>query len=88
MKSSSQVIIQHFNCSSMGTQFNFLTYGLDEDFFSSAKTFIINELERIEQKFTRYNDESEISKINKLAVSEPVPTDAETISLLALCKEY
>lgn len=88
MKSSSQIIIQHFNYSSMGTRFNFLTYGLDEAFFSSAKTFIINELERIEQKFTRYNDNSEISKINKLAVTEPVPTDAETISLLALCKEY
>jgi thiamine biosynthesis lipoprotein len=68
----------------MGTRFNFLTYGLDEVFFSSAKTFIINELERIEQKFTRYNDESEISKINKLAATEPVPTDAETLSLLAL----
>ena len=88
MKSSSPIIIQHFNCSSMGTRFNFLTYGLDEAFFSSAKTFISNELERIEQKFTRYNDNSEISKINKLAAMEPFPTDSETISLLALCKEY
>jgi len=88
MKSSSQVIIQQFNCSSMGTRFDFLTYGLDEAFFFSAKIFIINELERIEQKFSRYNDESEISKINKLAAREPVSTDAETLSLLALCKEY
>lgn len=88
MKPSSSVVIQYFNCSSMGTRFDFLTYGMDEGFFASAKTFIINELERIEQKFSRYNDQSEIFRINKLAATEPVPTDSETIALLALCKEY
>jgi thiamine biosynthesis lipoprotein len=72
----------------MGTRFDFLTYDLDEDFFSSAKTFIINELERIEQKFSRYNEASEISKINKLSATESVTTDPEIILILALCKEY
>ena len=88
MEPSSSVVIQYFNCSSMGTRFDFLTYGLDEGFFASAKTFIINELERIEQKFSRYNDQSEICRINKLAATEPVTTDLETIALLVLCKEY
>ena len=88
MKSSSSIVIQYFNCSSMGTRFDFLTYGLDEDFYLSAKTFIINELERIEQKFSRYDKKSEISRVNKLAASEPVTTDSETIALLNLCKVY
>ncbi|MDP4292059.1 MAG: FAD:protein FMN transferase [Bacteroidota bacterium] len=72
----------------MGTQFNFLTYGVDEDFFASAKIFISNELERIEHKFSRFDEESEIYRINKLAATETVTTDAETISLLTLCQEY
>ena len=88
MKSSSSIVIQYFNCSSMGTRFDFLTYGQDEDFFASVKIFIINELERIEQKFSRYDERSEIFRINKLAVKEPVTTDSETIALLVLCKEY
>lgn len=88
MEPSSSIVIQYFNCSSMGTRFDFLTYGLDEGFFASAKSFIMNELERIEQKFSRYNDQSEICRINKLAAAKPVPTDSETIALLTLCKEY
>jgi len=81
-------IIQHFNCYSMGTRFDFLTYGLDEGFFLSAKTFILNELERIEQKFSRNDEKSEIYKINTLAATEIVKTDFETVSLLELCKDY
>ena len=88
MKSSSSIVIQHFNCSSMGTRFDFLTYDQNEDFFASAKTFILNELERIEQKFSRYDEKSEIFRINKLAAMEPVVTDPETIALLLRCKEY
>ena len=88
MESSSSIVIQYFNCRSMGTRFDFLTYGLDEGFFSSTKTFILNELERIEQKFSRYNEQSEIFRINQLAATEPVTTDSETIALLSLCKEY
>ena len=88
MESSSSIVIQYFNCRSMGTRFDFLTYGVDEGFFSSAKTFILNELERIEQKFSRYNEQSEIFRINQLAATEPVSTDSETIALLSICKEY
>ena len=72
----------------MGTRFDFLTYGLDEDFFSTVKNFILNELVRIEQKFSRFDEESEIFKINKLAATDPVTTDIETISLLRVCQEY
>jgi FAD:protein FMN transferase len=88
MESSSSIVIQHFNCSSMGTRFDFLTYNVDEGFFASAKNFILNELERIEYKFSRYNKESEIFRINQLAASETVNTDTETLSLLNRCSEY
>jgi len=88
MESSSSIVIQHFNCSSMGTRFDFLTYNVDEGFFSSAKNFILNELERIENKFSRFNKESEISRINQFASSENVITDAETLSLISRCREY
>jgi len=72
----------------MGTRFDFLTYNVDEDFFSSAKNFILNELERIEKKFSRFNEKSEIFRINQFAATEPVITDGETISLLSRCQEY
>ena len=72
----------------MGTRFDFLTYNVDEGFFSSAKNFILNELERIENKFSRFNKESEISRINQFASSENVITDAETLSLISRCREY
>jgi len=88
MESSSSIVIQHFNCSSMGTRFDFLTYNVDEDFFSSAKNFILNELERIEYKFSRFNKESEIFRINQFAATENVITDGETLSLLSRCREY
>lgn len=88
MESLSSIVIQHFNCSSMGTRFDFLTYNVDEDFFSSAKNFILNELERIEHKFSRFDEESEIFKINQLAAKENVITDGETLSLLSRCREY
>ena len=88
MKFSSQIVVQHFNCSSMGTRFDFLTYGLDEDFFSTAKNHILNELDRIEQKYSKFDENSEIFKINRSATTEPVTTDDETIALLILCQEY
>jgi FAD:protein FMN transferase len=88
MESSSSIVIQHFNCSSMGTRFDFLTYNVDEGFFSSAKNFILNELERIEYKFSRFNEKSEIFRINQLAATENVTTDSETLSLLSRCREY
>ena len=88
MESSSSIVIQHFNCSSMGTRFDFLTYNVDEGFFSSAKNFILNELERIENKFSRFNEESEIFRINQFAATENVITDSETLSMLSRCREY
>jgi FAD:protein FMN transferase len=72
----------------MGTRFDFLTYNVDEGFFSSAKNFILNELERIEYKFSRFNEKSEISRINQFAASEKVITDSETFTLLSRCREY
>ena len=72
----------------MGTRFDFLTYNVDEGFFSSAKNFILNELERIEYKFSRYNEKSEIFRINQLAATKNVITDGETLSLLSSCREY
>jgi thiamine biosynthesis lipoprotein len=72
----------------MGTRFDFLTYNVDEGFLSSAKNFILNELERIENKFSRFNEKSEIFRINQFAATEKVITDAETLSLLSRCREY
>lgn len=60
----SSIVIQLFNCSSMGTRFDFLTYNVDEDFFSSTKNFILNELERIEYKYS-------ISVVLNLPTSKP-----------------
>jgi thiamine biosynthesis lipoprotein len=72
----------------MGTRFDFLTYGIDEELFNILQLKIKQELDRIESKFSRFYSKSEISHINDLASSEEVITDAETFSLIKLCKDY
>jgi len=88
MKTQSVIAIQYFQCSSMGTRFDFLTYGVDEELFNTLQQRIKQELERIESKLSRFSPQSEISRINYLAPDEEVITDEETFSLIMLCKDY
>ena len=88
MEAQSAIAIQYFHCSSMGTRFNFLTYGIDEELFNTFQQQIKQELERIEYKFSRFSHQSEIYRINHLASSEEVITDEETFALINLCKAY
>jgi len=88
MEAQSSIAIQYFHCSSMGTRFDFLTYGIDEELFNTFQQQIKQELERIEYKFSRFSPQSEISRINHIASSEEVITDEETFELINLCKAY
>lgn len=88
MKAQSMIAIQYFHYSSMGTRFDFLTYGIDEELFNTLQQQIKQELERIELKFSRFSPYSEISRINYLAFNEEVITDEETFALINLCKTY
>jgi FAD:protein FMN transferase len=88
MKTQPVIAIQYFHCSSMGTRFDFLTYGIDEELFNTLRQQITQELERIESKFSRFSPLSEIYHINNYASSEEVVTDEETFALINLCKTY
>ena len=88
MKTQSEITIQYFHCGSMGTRFDFLTYGMDEALFDTLQQEIQQELERIESKFSRYSPSSEIYRINHLAPQAAVSTDEETFYLISLCKDY
>ncbi len=88
MEAQSAIAIQYFHCSSMGTRFDFLTYGIDEELFNTVQQQIKQELERIESKFSRFAPHSEVYRINNLAFSKEVITDEETFELINLCKIY
>lgn len=61
-------------------------YGDDESILQTASTAAINEVARLEQKYSRYLDESVVSKINKHSGSHVKNLDQETIGLMNYAK--
>lgn len=88
MNTQPVIDIQYFHCSSMGTRFDFLTYGIDKELFSTIQQQIKQELERLESKLSRFSSLSEVYRINHLAAHEEMVTDGETFALINLCKEF
>ena len=54
----------------------------DADFAAAAAARAIEEVQRIEAKFSRYRDDSVVASINSQAGGAPVPIDSETSALL------
>ena len=54
----------------------------DEKIAKELAALAVNEVRRIEQKFSRYRDDSIITKINRAAGKEAISCDDETLSLL------
>jgi FAD:protein FMN transferase len=71
----------------MGTLFEVLLRGDDEEHLTAVADAILDEVQRIDGLLSRFNSRSEISRINRLAATEPVLLDFGVAALLQTCLE-
>lgn len=71
-----------FEFSAMASPCSLQIDGQDEEGMRKAATAAIAEVQRIEAKFSRYTEDSVISRINRAAGQDAVDVDAETAELL------
>jgi thiamine biosynthesis lipoprotein len=71
-----------FDFSAMASPCNLQMDGQDERLMRQAAKAAIAEVQRIEQKFSRYREASVVSRINRAAGLQAVTVDAETQGLL------
>lgn len=71
----------------MGTLFEVLLGGDEEEHLTAVAEAALDEIGRIDRLLSRFNPRSEIARINRLAGREPVLVDREVAELLALCLE-
>jgi thiamine biosynthesis lipoprotein len=69
----------------MGTLFEVLLRGEDEEHLTAVADAILDEVQRIEKLLSRFDPRSEISRINRLAAHGPVLVDREVADVLAAC---
>ncbi len=75
--------LHRFSFFAMGTQCELQLYARSESAASAAAQRAIDEVARIEAKYSRYRDDSALSAINrKAAQGLPAPVDEETAALL------
>ena len=71
----------------MATLFTLRLDELDEVRARDCAQAVREEVERIEQTFSRYRPSAELARINRLAASGPVVTDPEVFQMLAVALE-
>ncbi len=69
----------------MGTLFEVLLHGDDDENLVAVAEAILDEVQRIERLLSRFDPRSEISRINRLAPSRSVLVDREMAGLLETC---
>jgi thiamine biosynthesis lipoprotein len=67
----------------MGTEFKLYLSSADEIQAQACYLAAFEEIERIEQAFSRFRDSSEVSRINRLAFNGPMVTDPEVFQLIS-----
>src|SRR5215475_9016920 len=72
----------------MGTVFTIYLYASDSTQASAAFEAAFDEVERLEETLSNYRDSSELSRINRLAASQAVTTDAEVFDLIQTSLDY
>ncbi|MDW3229734.1 MAG: FAD:protein FMN transferase [Acidobacteriota bacterium] len=78
---------QHFSHQAMGTFFEVFIAGKDKAYSQSAATEFFKEVDRLEGFFSRFDDRSEISQINRLKPGEMLPIGVETYECLKMSFE-
>jgi thiamine biosynthesis lipoprotein len=77
----------HRSRPAMGTHFEALLLGDDEEHLAAVADAVLDEVQRIERLLSRFDRCSEISRINRLAAREPVQIDLELAQVLRTCFE-
>ncbi len=72
----------------MGTEFTIYLYAPNQETASAQFEAAFEEIERVEEALSNYRASSELSRINRLAASEPVTTDPEVFELLRQSLAY
>ncbi|KUO60213.1 hypothetical protein APF79_00955 [bacterium BRH_c32] len=80
--------IYHNSIFSMGTRFNVVFPFCNDEIGERIFTVIKNELNRIENKYSYFNNESFLFRINKSAYLNEFWLDEETYELLIYCRDY
>jgi thiamine biosynthesis lipoprotein len=77
--------IVHRTRPAMGTLFEVLLGGEDEEHLTAVAEAVLDEVVRVERLLSRFDPRSEISRINRLAARESVRVDREVADLLQVC---
>ncbi len=75
--------LHRFTFRAMAAENEVQVHGPDAGFAAHAAALAIDEVARIEAKYSRYRPESVVSRINAAAGGDPIAIDAETWKLLA-----
>lgn len=78
----------HNSFFAMNTRFHAVFPNLDYNYADQVFHALKMEVNRIEQKISRFIPESDLSIINKTAFKHPVSLDEELFEILSSCKEY
>ena len=81
------MLFYHNSCYAMGTRLNMVLAQplLGGDFIFDQ---VVNEVNRLERKLSRFDPDSDISLINEHAGTQPVRVDTETANILWICRDY
>lgn len=74
-------------CEAMGTRFEVLLRGEDEEHLEAVAVAVTDEIVRLDGVLSRYDPRSEISRINVEATGSPVRVDREVFALLEKCEQ-
>jgi thiamine biosynthesis lipoprotein len=71
----------------MGTLFELLLRGEDEEHLIAVADAVLDEVVRVERLLSRFDPRSEVSRINRLAAGETVLVDRQVADLLRICMD-
>jgi thiamine biosynthesis lipoprotein len=74
-----------FSHNAMATVFEIIIIHKDSHYAEQAACAAFNELDKLEQKLSRFIENSDISRINNLTVNQPLQIGLETFECLRLC---
>jgi len=72
----------------MGTTYTVAVYGGDRYALDATIEEAFEEVRRLDEVMSNYREDSEWSRINRLAAREPVPVSQETFDLLGRCLDF
>ncbi|NOT61285.1 MAG: FAD:protein FMN transferase, partial [Acidobacteria bacterium] len=75
------------SCEAMGTRFEVILRGADEQHLEAVAVAVCEEIQRLDAALSRFNPTSEITRLNRLASAQAVRVDRELFALLVRCEQ-